>query len=113
VVAGGLCPGPCSSDNLIRELRDLVEVLLDVGEGLAAVAVGLFDSSDLRSEVARSRYLDAGDQPSAGLVVEAAFDLEVEVRAAESRPGVDCATTTRWGQSSCSGEARVACSDPT
>ena len=32
----------CSSDELLRELRDLVEVLLDVGQGLAAVAVGLF-----------------------------------------------------------------------
>jgi hypothetical protein len=47
----------CSSDELLREFRDLVEVLLDVGQGLAAVAVGLLTCPCLRSEVARSRYL--------------------------------------------------------
>ena len=41
-VAGGLCRELCSSDELLREFRDLVEVLLDVGQGLAAIAVGLF-----------------------------------------------------------------------
>lgn len=40
-VAGGLCPGRYSSDEVLREFRDLVEVLLDIGQG-DAVAVGLF-----------------------------------------------------------------------
>jgi hypothetical protein len=37
-----VCAQGCApSDEVLRELRDLVEVLLDVRQGLAAVAVGL------------------------------------------------------------------------
>src|SRR4051794_22018614 len=77
------------SDELPGQLGDLVEVLLDVRQGLAAVAVCL-----LRHVLAPEAKPpgvavdDVGDQQLVRFPVDAAFDLEVEVGAAENPPCV-------------------------
>ena len=79
--------GCAPSDELLGELCDLVEVPLDVRQGLAAVAVSLLRQVLVpEAKPPGVAVYDIGDQQTARLAVKASFDLEVEVRAAENPP---------------------------